>query len=244
MRNYLLVLMSVATTLILAACGSDSGSSNSSYPYGCTSYVNGQCLGPNGQIITPQTQLRFGVTNCSTQQLLQTGRCADEPGYFQVTNKSVYQDFLEKGLGTCSNSYSFGAADCKNWWPGKFDISVIANTNVSPNQYCSDKGLTVPSTMSINLKAQIVQNGIFYGGGSLGVNSPYNNGATFNNAVVSVINDCKGFEIRQTYGKYLLQIIVKEGKLSNGQLSYQLAWGSNGTGNTPYIFATGTMYRY
>jgi hypothetical protein len=244
MRNYLLAIMTLAATLVLAACGSDGGSGNTQYPYGCASYVNGQCLGPNGQIITPPQQLRFGVTNCSDQQRLQTGRCADAPGYLQVTNKNVYKDILEKGLGTCSKSYALGSADCKNLLPGKFDITVMANNNVAANQFCSDKGLTVPSTISINLKAQIIQNGIFYGGGSLGITSTYNNGMTFDSAVVSVINDCKGFEIRQTYGKYLLQILVKEGNLSQGQLNYQLAWGSNGTGNTPYVFATGTMYRF
>ena len=244
MRNYLLALVSVAATFVLAACGSDSSSSNSSYPYGCVSYVNGQCLGPNGQIITPPTQVRFGVTNCSIEQLMQTGRCADEPGFFQVTNASVYQDFLEKGLGACTTKYSSGWYDCKNWWPGKFDISVIANTNVSPNQYCSDKGLTVPSTMSINLKAAYIGSGGFQYGATLGLGYPYNNGATFSNATVGVINDCKGFEIRQTYGRYRLQIIFREGKLSNNQLNYELAWGSDGTGNTPYVFAKGTMYRY
>lgn len=238
MRTYLTALMTLAATLVLAACGSDSSSTNN-VPYGCSSYINGQCLGPNGQVITPPQQLRFGVTNCNVYT-----SCSDAPGYFQVTNKSVYQDFLEKGLGTCSNNYAFGAADCKNWWPGKFDIWVMANANSAPNQYCSAKGLTIPSTMTINLKASYIQTGGFYGGGSLGINSPYNNGATFSNAVVSVINDCKGFEIRQTYGKYLLQIIVKEGNLGSGQFSYQLAWGSNGTNNTPYVFATGNMYRY
>lgn len=246
MRNYLLALVTVATTLVLAACGSDSSSNNSSYPYGCTSYVNGQCLGPNGQVIVPQTQLRFGVTNCSDQQVYQTGRCADEPGYFQVTNASVYRDFLEKALGACTNSNSMGWADCSNWWPGKFDISVMANTNVSPNQYCSDKGLTVPSTMSVYARAAFVNNRAFQYGGSLnlGASYNYNNGATFNNATVSVINDCKGFEIRQQYGRYLLQIVIREGKLSNNQLNYELSWGSNGTGNQAYVFAKGTMYRY
>jgi hypothetical protein len=246
MRNYLLALMTLAATLVLAACGSDSGSSNNTYPYGCTTYVNGQCLGPNGQIITPQTQIRFGVTNCSDQQILQTGRCADAPGYFQVSNVSVYRDFLEKALGTCTNSNSGGWADCSNWWPGKFDIAITANTNVSPNQYCSAKGLTVPSTMSVYAKAGYVNySAIQYGYSlNLGGSYSYNNGATFSNATVNVINDCKGFEIRQIYGRYLLQIIVKEGNLSTGQLNYQLAWGSNGTGNTPYVFATGTMYRY
>jgi hypothetical protein len=242
MRNYLLALMSLATALVLAACGSDGGGSSTvgNYPYGCSSYVNGQCLGPGGQIITPQTQLRFGVTNCNYA----TGGCSDAPGYFQVTNASVYQDFLEKGLGACTNSYSTGWADCKNWWPGKFEIAVTANTNVQPNQFCSDKGLTVPSTMSVYVKAAYIASSIFQYGGSMGMGYPYNNGATFQNAAVSVINDCKGFEIRQTYGRYLLQIIVKEGNLSTGQLNYQLAWGSNGTGNTPYVFATGTMYRF
>ena len=240
MRNYLLALMTVAATLVLSACGSDSSSNNNPYPYGCTSYVNGQCIGPNGQVITPQTQLRFGVTNCNYA----TGSCTDAPGYFQVTDKRVYQDFLEKALGACTNSYSTGWADCKNWWPGKFELAITANANVPANQYCSDKGLTVPSTMSVYAKAAYVASSIFQYGGSLGLGWPYNNGATFSNAAVNVINDCKGFEIRQIYGRYLLQITIKEGKLSNGQLNYTLSWGSNGTGNVSSIFAQGTMYRY
>ncbi|MFS4459456.1 lipoprotein [Bdellovibrio sp. HCB2-146] len=235
MKKFIATLLTVASVFWLAACGSDSGSSNNVGVY--PNCQNGQCVYPGGTIVNQNS--RWGVTNCSYP----TYGCDNAPGYFQVSDVAAYQDFLEKGLGVCTFKYSTGWSDCKNWWPGKFEFAIIANLNVAANQYCSTKGLTVPSTMTVYAKAAYVANSAWQYGGSLGLGWPYNNGATFSGSTVNVINDCKGFEVRQNYGRYMLQIIIKEGNLSQNQLQYQLAWGSNSI-NPARVFATGTIYKY
>lgn len=234
MKKFIAVFLTVASVFWLAACGSDSGSNNTGVYPNCQ---NGQCVYPGGTIVNQNS--RWGVSNCSVAGY----GCTDAPGYFQVSDIAAYRDFLEKGLGACTLQNSSGWNDCKNWWPGKFEFSITANLNVAANQYCSAKGLTIPSTMTVYARAAYVAQSVFQYGATLGLGWPYNNGATFNNATVNVINDCKGFEIRQTYGRYILQIIIKEGNLSQNQLQYQLAWGSNDI-NPARVFATGTIYRY
>ncbi len=241
MKNLILTFIAVYSAFVVVACGNDRSGGGVVILPGCVApnYLDGsgQCVTSNGTIVPTQT--RYGVSNC---QYANTS-CRNSPNYFEVVNTAVYQDFLEKGLGACSNRLSTGWSDCKNWWPGKFEISLTAATNVAANQYCSAQGLTLPASASLYVKAAYVAQGAFQYGGSVFGGFPFNNGLT-HEATVNVINDCKGFEVRKTMNRNLLQVLVRNGNLTGNTITYELAWGSSDTGTVAKVFARGVMYRY
>lgn len=243
MKKLLIALIVVSAAFILNACGKDNKNSNpivGSCPAGYT-WNGSVCVDQFGTGVD-MTTARFGISNCN-------GYSCGDVSEFRVTNANVYQDFLEKGLGVCQNQNAGGNnhLDCKNWWPGKYEISLTATNWNNPGQYCyNSTGLSISPTMKLYNRAGYVQSSIFQYGYNLqlGYGYQFNNGAVFD-AKASVINDCKGFEVRQNYGRWTLQVIVRQGKLTDSSLNFELAWGSRDTPNQAgTVFATGTMYRY
>lgn len=241
MKKLLVAFIAVSAALVLNACGKDNKNSNpvvGSCPAGYT-WNGSVCVDQYGAGVD-MTTARFGITNCTTYPC---GNVAE----FRITNMNVYADFLEKGMGVCSVERTSGNQDCKNWWPGKFEISLTATNWNNPGQYCyNSTGLTISPTMKLYTRAAYVPQNMYfdYGAGFFNTMYPRNNGGVFD-ATASVINDCKGFEVRQHFNRWLLQVIVRQGKLTDSSINFELAWGSRDTPNQAgTVFATGTMYRY
>lgn len=223
MKKLMLLAATILSSAFLVACGNGGGGDNNNGGVvGCYApnyWQNNVCITP-GNGGSNRTfydgNYYIGISN----------------GNLRITDPATYKDFLKVAMGVCDrwSKSNRGIYDCATWSTGQILI-----------------GLSVPNTNS-NQAALSFQVAPGYYDGSFNTffgvqtNIPTQNPLALANSPISVINTYQGFEIRRNINLGLIQLIVTNGKLEDNTLSYQLAWGSSGTG-TGKVFATGTLTR-
>ena len=230
MKKLFLLGLAVFSSMMIVAC--DKGSSGSSTPVNQCAYYNnnGQCVDNNGNVINPGNNygpISFWDYNYYAGQ-------GWGQGNLQITDSSVFREFLKSGMGVCDRGslFNYGTANCDNWTSNSYiTLNIAANSTTS-------------STANVTIKVQH-NTGIFQGAFTGGVMTPipYLNPLTIPNGAVSVVNNSQGFEIRKTLYLGLVQLIVRQGKLNDTSFTYELAFGNKNTGNASKVFATGVLTR-
>lgn len=245
-RLIFLGLSTFGLAMFLTSCGENKSSNitatnpqaiNNGCPTG-TYYSNGFCYNQNGQQWN-------GYQNGYVSSL---NYVSDNFKYksFNVTNSSVYRDFLKKAMGVCDQNHSTGGIyGCDSWIAGEFQLNI-----------------QVPTAQSTTLRATFAAyprtNDYYWYGYSLPSASDFffgmfgfpvyvaqvivKNPLPLEKMVVSIINDSKGFEARsfgdpQTAGnRSLIQLQVFNGKLEQPAFDYQLSFEGQ-------VFATGRLQK-
>lgn len=225
-KLFLFALAIVSSTMIVACDKGSSGSSNNDnvgyYPT-CVRYQNGVCYDGNGNVINGNPQVSFYDYNYYAGDGWGTGSLT-------ITNQSVYMQFLENVMGVCNQwTYVTGSYDCSNWTNSFVTLSLKA-----------------PSTTSstADIAVRLDYNGTVWGGYAGTKKAIYGqNPMVIGQGAVSVINNYQGFDVRKTVYLGLVQFIVKQGKLNDGSMAYELAYGNKNTGSQVQVFATGILTR-
>ncbi|MNJ99914.1 hypothetical protein D3C87_176950 [compost metagenome] len=225
MRKLLMLAATLLSTAALVACDKGNSDNNGNMPNYCVApnyYQNGVCVNPNGGVVSQNATFYDANYNMGGSY---------GSGNLRITNAGVYKEFLERSLGVCNRAtWSYGIAGCDAWASGYLLMKLQAS-NINTNQ--------------VTLAFQAwPQTGVINGGINIGVGTgiPYQNPLTLNNSVLSVVNNYQGFEVRRSINLGLIQVIVANGKLQDGSINFQLAYGNSAT-KTGQVFATGTLTR-
>lgn len=226
MKKLMLLAATILSSAFLVACGNGSGGDNN----------NGGVVGcyapnywQNNVCITPGTggsnrtfydgNYYIGISN----------------GNLRITDPATYKDFLKVAMAVCDrwSKDNWGKDNCNTWTSGQILIGLSVsgtNANQATLSFMAAPGYNSCGGLQC------------YGGWGVITGLPMQNPLALASSPISVINTYQGFEIRRNINLGLIQLIVTNGKLEDNTLSYQLAWGSSGTG-TGKVFATGTLTR-
>ncbi len=245
MKKLILLLVTAASLSAFVGCSNnDSGGGGGTIPVQCNygSTWNGQyCVTSNGGIVSPGvTTMRFAdyvywfQIDYYTKMPLRVE--TQSRGNMQITNSGVYKKFLKEAMAVCDRNiwgWNNGYSSCDSWANGSLIVQIDLNNNLKPSVYFT----AIPAPQFFNFSFGID-----------GAGMAYNPLALIQNTTYNLINQSKGFEIRSNGannnagGLHLIQIQVPNGKTSDAQVAYQLAYpDSNGKGT---VFATGTMIKY
>lgn len=241
-RYITLGISTFGLSMLLIACGENKQTSATN-PYatnnGCpvgTVYTNGFCYNQSG------TQWGLGTTGS-------LNFVSNNVNYknAQITNSTVYRDFLKKALQVCDQASSSGGIyDCSSWSVGQFQLNVqIANAQATELRATFS---AYPSTNSYYWYGYSLPSAsdFFYGMMGFPVYTATIitlNPLPIDKMVVSIINDSKGFEaraygdVRTVANRSLIQLQVLEGKLDQSAFDYQVGFEGK-------IFAKGRLQRY
>ncbi len=241
MKKLMVSLIAVYASFVLTACPDGGGGGGNMIPSCPATHVfdstQNACIPINGSgIVVPGNGVAqyydYNRTFQGSQYGVQTYN-----GDMQIVNSGAYKTFLKEAMAVCDRTiagWSWGENKCDHWVSGSFQITMQVNSNLRPR--ISFKAYPAPS--------------FFQFFGSLGIDNgtmPYNPLTLANDTTFSLINNSQGFEVR-SYGSWtnggglrLIQIQVKQGKLNDGYLNYELFYPYNGQ---PTKVAVGKMKRY
>lgn len=233
MKKLFTTLALIALTATLGACGKNSTSKggNTVNPNQCPSghYWNGTVC-----------QTGTGPGNIYNRSTFADGSTTFEMynyqfnGDLRITDSGGYAAFLKDAMGICDRNiwgYSSGLAKCSTWTAGKLYLSFNMGPDLQP-------AVTLTAYPPDSYANYYINIGIDAGGAA------YNPLILSSGNTYNIINNNQGFEIRANgawgtnAGRYLIQIIVRQGTIADKTVAYELAY-KNGTMNR--IFARGTM---
>ena len=228
--TYAAFLFAVSTALM--ACDQNKGSDAATpVPSTCVApnYINasGVCVNANGIVIGGSGPATY--VDSKGYMSINGGWSM---GSMQITDTAAYKEFLKTAMAVCdrfSNS-NRGYYSYDSYTNGTLSIQVqvaALTANAATLQISAQQGY-YDSYFSSYVGVQTplpVQNPIYL------PNSP-----------LSVINNYAGFDIRRTVNLNHVQLIVRNGKLGDATLVYELAYGSQAI-NPTRVFATGTLTR-
>lgn len=234
----------LAVAVMLVACNRNSSDNSGAIPpgfnpnaNGCaagTYYNGGYCYNANGTTAGTYNGINFITDNYQYRN-------------FTVKDSGAYSNFLKKAMGVCDRTQTTGGIyACSSWTSGYSQVVLQTQTGASNHLYATFSAYPYSSS-NYNWGVQLPSMGDFFLG-LIGFPTLYDYGSAIKNpltidAVVSVINQNKGFEARG-YGDFyttantsLIQIVIPVGKLEDAQFDYQLAFEG-------VVFATGRFVRY
>lgn len=252
MKHAIWIFLATYTAVMVVACSksSDSGGSsaaivNTGCPAG-TTFINGACYNAQGQAVNG-SGVAYKADNFRV-------------GGVNISNSSVFTRFLGEALAICDQgAYNAGLAACSTFASGYVQV-IFQSVNTANNT----------ARITVEVQPRAMNYGYYYvstptwgQAGTCGITmllgmgcwmAPTANQMQYSrnplslDLVVSLINNSKGFEARNSAGAYgtlsglkWIQLMVTNGKLGDNTLNYQLFYDGQAGGPTPML--SGTMSR-